>query len=81
MPPDGIESNVIYLVEIAWVHGHPTRHLVDENQLHGLNFETWKTNLVARANTRPQWVVLGDLTFHTQGVRSIELIETIGKED
>jgi len=76
-----VTADTIYLIEIAWVHGHPTRHLVDQGQLAGLDFETWRTNLVGRANTRPQWVVLGDLTFHTQGVSSIELIETIAKED
>jgi hypothetical protein len=76
-----VTADSIYLVEITWVNGHPTRHLVDREQLGDISFAEWHDNLVARANTRPQWAKLGDLSFHTQGVRSVELIETIEKED
>lgn len=74
-------ADTIYLVEVTWPDGTAQRVLVDREQLGDISFAEWRDNLVARANTRPQWASLGDLSFHTQGVRSIELIETIEKED
>lgn len=74
-------SEAIYFIEIVWNDGAPTRHLVEQQQIDADTFEAWAVEFRSRAATRPFWAQLGDITFYTQNVRSIELIETIEKED
>lgn len=76
-------GDTLYHVEVAWANGSPpTRILVSAEDLDAFDtFEQWREALIAKGSTRPCWVRLGELIFHTQGVRSIELVETIEKED
>lgn len=78
-------GNTLYHVEVNWANGAPpTRILVGIDDLGYYDtFDEWRSALIAKGSTRPCWVQLGELAFHTQGVRSIELIETIEieKED
>lgn len=67
-------------VECRWNNGTTSRHLVLEEDLGGLTWEAWVSNLLA--DPRPRWHQLGDIVFYTQTVLSIELIDAVAtKED
>lgn len=70
----------LYFVEIVWANGLPTRHLISDQQL-GEKWSTWSARFTKTITARPSWVSLGDITFYSQNVRSIELIETITHEE
>ena len=69
----------LHFVEIVWADHRTTRLIVSSEQLGG-SFEDWRGVFLAKAGQRPCWVQLGDLTFYSQNVISIELIETIDQE-
>ena len=71
--------NPLYFVEIVWADHRVTRLIVSSDQLGG-QFPDWRDLFLAKAGQRPCWMQLGDLTFYTQNVISIELIETIDQE-
>ena len=70
----------LYFIEIVWSNGVPTRHLFSDRQI-GEKWSTWKARFTEKTGVRPSWVSLGDITFFSQNVRSIELIETITHEE
>lgn len=69
----------LYFIEIVWVGHHTTRMLLSNTQL-GSSFQEWETEYRSKAGTKPGWFNLGGLTFYSQNVISIELIETIEQE-
>jgi len=78
MPPTVSDS--IWVVEVIWADGARTVRVVEQGNLEGLTWEQWIEQYLVKAQ-RPHWARLGDLVFYTQNVRSIDLIETIEKED
>ena len=69
----------LYFIEITWAGGQTTRMLVSNTQI-GSTFEKWEAEYRSKAGTKPGWFNLGGLTFYSQNVISIELIETIEQE-
>lgn len=77
---DRTQYEDLYFVEIVWANGVPTRHLISDEQL-GEKWSAWNERFTKETGVRPRWVALGDITFFSQNVRSIELIETIHHEE